>query len=148
MQKKKNSLSRFFVDICSKLLRRPVAIAAFSLLLATSAEGDGNCDERLFPGGYRMFPAGGSPRSVTADDFNGDGITDLATANTHSDGVSVLLGVGDGTFLTPQFFAVGTGPVSITAGDFDGDGMTDLATANATSMATARLTWPQRMGFP
>lgn len=31
-------------------------------------------------------------------DFNGDGILDLAVANSFSTSVSVLLGFGDGTF--------------------------------------------------
>ena len=44
-----------------------------------------------------------TPRSVTTGDFNGDGLTDLATANyDYSDDVSVLLGVGDGTFADEQ----------------------------------------------
>ena len=39
------------------------------------------------------FAAGEGPISVTTGDFNGDGVTDLATANIYSDDVSVLLGV-------------------------------------------------------
>jgi hypothetical protein len=53
----------------------------------------------LFPG--QTFAAGDRPSSVTTGDFNGDGVTDLAIANVSSDYVSVLLGVGDGTF-APQ----------------------------------------------
>ncbi len=68
--------------------------------------------------------------SVTTGDFNGDGLTDLATANDDSDDVSVLLGNGDGTFAAQQTFAAGDRPVSVTTGDFNGDGLTDLATAN------------------
>ena len=37
------------------------------------------------------FTAGFGPYSVTTGDFNGDGMTDLATANSNSDDVSVLL---------------------------------------------------------
>ena len=76
---------------------------------------------------------GYSPLSVTTGDFNGDGLTDLATANLVSGDVSVLLGNGDGTFAAEQHFAVGYGPESVTTGDFNGDGLTDLATANVSS---------------
>ena len=67
---------------------------------------------------------------MTTGDFDGDGITDLATANYFNDDVSVLLGNGDGTFAVPLSFAAGDGPISVTTGDFNGDGITDLATAN------------------
>ena len=38
------------------------------------------------------------PRSVAVGDFNGDGIPDLAVGNLQEDGVTILLGNGDGTF--------------------------------------------------
>jgi len=45
---------------------------------------------------------GGAPVDVAAADLNGDAIVDLATANEETEGalgsVSVLLGIGDGTF--------------------------------------------------
>ena len=39
-----------------------------------------------------------NPRSVTTADVNGDGRADLIVANSGDDTVSVLLGIGDGTF--------------------------------------------------
>jgi YD repeat-containing protein len=78
----------------------------------------------------QQFAVGNSPRSVTTGDFNGDGITDLATANLSSDDVSVLIGLGNGTFQTEQRFDVRSGPNSIITGDFNRDGVPDLVTAN------------------
>jgi hypothetical protein len=82
------------------------------------------------------YAAGGAPWSVAVGDFNGDGIADLAVANqgtppSYSNGsVSVLLGKGDGTFLTAVSYAAGYQPVSVAVGDFNGDGKQDLAVAN------------------
>jgi hypothetical protein len=68
---------------------------------------------------------------VAVGDFNGDGIPDLATANTHSNSVSILLGNGDGTFQNAVDYDAGPGPASVAAGDFSHDGTLDLAVANA-----------------
>jgi len=74
-------------------------------------------------------------------DFNGDGILDVATANSAPDSnqtiyantITISLGNGDGTFKTlPTHPATGTRPQSIVAGDFNGDGKLDLATTNYT----------------
>src|SRR5437773_1474785 len=71
---------------------------------------------------------------VALGDFNGDGSSDLAVA--YRDRVSVLLGNGDGTFLTAIKSGVGTNLVSIAAGDFNGDGRADLAVADAGTFAS------------
>lgn len=72
--------------------------------------------------------------SVDTADLNGDGILDLVTANGwRSSSVSVLLGLGDGTFSEPQDFSSGDGPHSVAIGDFDSDGIIDIASANRDS---------------
>ena len=48
------------------------------------------------PTGYAV---GTRPGAVATGDFNGDGILDLAVANTGSNDVSILLGNTDGTDL-------------------------------------------------
>ena len=64
---------------------------------------------------------------MAVGDFNGDGVPDLAVANTGSNNVSVLLGNGDGSFQAAESFPVATGPSSVVVGDFNGDGKLDLA---------------------
>ena len=72
------------------------------------------------------------PTFVVAGDFNGDGIPDLAIADNGSNTVTILLGVGDGTF-TPASASPATGalPYAAVVGDFNADGKLDLAVANA-----------------
>ncbi len=81
----------------------------------------------------KFYPAGGGAYAVAVGDFNGDGIPDLAVANTddslHS--VSILLGLGNGTFSAPINSQFGDYyPSAIITGDFNGDGLLDVATAN------------------
>ena len=74
---------------------------------------------------------GNNPWSVAVGDFNGDGIPDLAVANFVDNTVSILLGVGDGTFTTGSLVTVGNAPNAVVAGDFNGDGKADLAVVNS-----------------
>ena len=71
-----------------------------------------------------------SPSAIVAGDFNGDGRTDLAVANSDDNNVSIFLGNGDGTFQNQVTYAVGSDPIALVTGDFNGDGRTDLAVAN------------------
>ena len=83
----------------------------------------------------RSFAAGNRPTALAVGDFNGDGLLDVAVAdagiNGVGQGVSILLGNGEGTFQAPIFYPIaGTYPASIVAGDFTDNGMLDLAVAN------------------
>jgi hypothetical protein len=94
------------------------------------------------------FDNGGGP--VAVGDFNGDGIPDLAVANSGSFNVSVLLGTGDGSFQAARNFAAGLNPYSVAVGDFNGDGWADLAVAASYSNDVSILlndgTWPSAPG--
>ena len=90
-----------------------------------------------FPVGPPTTPAyneqdqtvGNGPVSVAVADLNGDNIPDLVVANSQDNTVTILLGKGDGTFLSSTV-PVGSQPVFVTTGDFNGDGIPDVVVAN------------------
>ena len=78
-------------------------------------------------------PGGNGSASVAAGDLDGDGDLDLAVANFASDDVSILLNLGNGSFVRwPQSLPAGTGPFAVMASDMDGDSDLDLIVTNAT----------------
>ncbi len=79
----------------------------------------------------QSYPAGQQPAQVIAADFNGDHIPDLATVNTASNTVSILINNGDGTFRAQLQFATGPAPVGLAAVDWNKDGKMDLVVANS-----------------
>ncbi len=84
------------------------------------------------------YASGSRTRYVAIGDLDGDQVLDLAVANsgtwpTFDGNVSVLLGVGDGTFAAAVNYAAGDGPISVALGDLDGDQAPDLAVANFNS---------------
>jgi Bacterial type II and III secretion system protein/FG-GAP-like repeat len=102
--------------------------------------GDGTFNNPL------SFPTGQAPVYVAAADFNGDNILDLAVANNGAgtatlsgDSVSILLGVGNGTFGATTNFPAGNGPTSIAIADYNVDGRPDLAVTAQTDNAVSLL---------
>ncbi len=83
----------------------------------------------LFPG--EQFPVGINPNSVAAGDLNGDTYMDLVVSNRLSHDVSVLLGLGDGTFLPPTNYAAGRQPSDVEVADLNGDGFMDVVVTSA-----------------
>ncbi len=104
-------------------------------------------------GGFTQFPGspitvGLSPSSVAVGDFNGDGTSDLVTANSGSNNVTILLGNGSGGFTQAGSpIAVGSSPSSVAVGDFDLDGTSDLVTANGGSNTVTILLGNGSGGF-
>jgi hypothetical protein len=79
------------------------------------------------------FTVNNNSNSSIIKDFNNDGKLDLLTSNSVDGNVSILLGIGNGTFGGATNFVVGSGAGSIEAGDFNNDGKVDLARANSSS---------------
>ena len=79
----------------------------------------------------QTYPAGAVPSRLIVADFNGDHIPDLATVNSSSNNVSILLNNGDGTFRAPLQFATGPAPIGLAAVDFNKDGKMDLVVVNS-----------------
>jgi hypothetical protein len=85
------------------------------------------------------YPVGGTPTQIAVGDVDGDGASDLATANQGTNDVSVLLGELDGGF-RPQFrVRVGRTPVRLALEDLDGLGTLDLVTVNRRSKTVTVL---------
>jgi len=80
---------------------------------------------------YQNNPFGVTPADIVAADFDGDGKTDLATANTSSDDIDVFLGNGDGTFQTGVHYGYDAldciSNWHLAAGDLNGDLKPDIA---------------------
>lgn len=82
---------------------------------------------------FATYEVGKNPTSVTAEDFNHDGLTDLITTNIGNNTLSVLFGNGDGTFQEQVPIEVSKEPRALALEDFNGDGRKDLAVACAGS---------------
>ena len=80
----------------------------------------------------RDTEVGNSPEAVIIADLDGDNIPDVATADNFDGTVTVLKGVGDGTFTSPQSIPVGSEPVGLAAGFIDGDNHLDMVVTNMT----------------
>ena len=76
---------------------------------------------------------GNHPYGVATGDFNGDGFPDVVTENYNGNTVSVLLGLGNGSFQPAVSYAVGSLPERVLVADFNGDGNLDLVVANTGS---------------
>lgn len=137
----------FLPSFTATIGNRPVSIATadfnrdgkLDLAIANSASNDISILLGIGNGTFlaaRTFEAGAQPACITVGDFDGNGTVDIAVANLagfSADSVSLLLGLGDGAFLTARSLSAGSNASFIVAGDFNLDGKTDLAVASTGS---------------
>src|SRR5262249_44016356 len=117
-----NRDDRFDLAVTTNLL--PNGFGSISILLGN---GDGTFQRS------NSYPTGRFAEKLIAGDFDGDGIVDLAQAQSGSNLMIVLKGRADGTFRTLASYGAGVRPTGIAAGDFNGDGALDAAVVNLLS---------------
>lgn len=111
-----------------------------TVLLGNGSNGKGD-GTFTFKGNFATG-TGSAPVGLVVGDFDGNGTLDLAVSNSGSNNLSVLYGVGDGTFGNPVNFSIspGQGPINtgsllnphgITTADLNGDKKLDLIVTNS-----------------
>lgn len=100
-------------------------VSADLRVMLNRADGSGLLGPVLTP----PTPIGLEASPNESGDFNNDGKIDIATSNTSSGTVSIVLGLGDGHFGLQQAVPVGASPHGIAALDVDGDADLDLVVA-------------------
>jgi hypothetical protein len=94
----------------------------------------------------KSFPGSGVTALVVSD-FNQDGIPDLAAISREAGSVSVLEGVGDGSFRLSTSLHTMSEPRAIAVGDWNGDGIADLAISDYATNRIAILLGNAEGGF-
>jgi len=87
------------------------------------------CAEFTLPE-INALPFGSKPSSNEGQDFNDDGSVDFAVANINGDSMSVMIGVGDGSFAPAVTYPSGNNARGLALLDLEGDGDQDIAIAH------------------
>ena len=70
------------------------------------------------------------PSAIALDDFNRDGVYDIAVVCEFDNVISILSGSNDGTFSYGADFIAGNRPTALVADDSNNDGRFDIVVAN------------------
>lgn len=119
---------------------KPDTITTTTVLKISVALGNGDGSFQV----QQTYDVDDVPGEIAIADLNGDGKLDLAVTGQGPDAtpgstVSVLLGVGDGTFPTHVSYPVGVLPTTVAAADVNGDGKVDLVAGNSTDRTISIL---------
>jgi uncharacterized protein (TIGR03437 family) len=97
-------------------------------ILIVSVLAAGASAQPLAFGPLSSLPAQQAPLAITAADFNGDGLQDIAIANTGASTISIFLGTGGGKFSSPTTVSVSVQckAAYLTSGKFTGAASPDL----------------------
>ncbi len=116
-------------------------VGTANITVVNPAPGGGASNVVYFPvrqpaAGVAFAPEPGvAPASgpVAVGDFTGDGILDIAVAESTSSGATILLyrGLGNGTFAAPVSSSVTLPIYSLFTGDFNNDGKLDLVSSTS-----------------
>lgn len=109
----------------------PVVLVCLTCRLIVSAQ-----SSQFF--GAPVYPLAADAISAATADLNNDNVLDLVLGNLDGT-VTVLLGNGDGSFLSATTYTVGLLPISVAATDFDKDGAIDVAVALSDRKSVAVL---------
>ncbi len=80
------------------------------------------------------FAVGVTPVALVAADFTGNGVEDLAVADSTTDKVYIFLGNGTGAFTAGPILSLSSPPTAMITGDFNGDGLPDIAVASTAGL--------------
>jgi hypothetical protein len=89
----------------------------------------GSADAQSFLYNYSAISTGSDPIAVIFQDFNADGMIDLASLNG-TNTVSIMLGQAGASFAAPVNYTIGNSPYTFIAADLRQDNKIDLITVN------------------
>ena len=130
------------VSVPSGAVYRPISVTvnnltAFSTIpfTVTFSGGGVSLTSNSF-GNPITYTTGPYPRAISVSDFNLDGKTDIAVANTSSNNILIYKNIGSAngvSFSSVLNLTTGPGPQRMVSNDIDGDGMTDIIACNFNS---------------
>ncbi len=115
----------------SKTIDREILTASKTFMPSAGSVTDlGAIKLHPYPMARRDFLVGKNPSSVVFEDFDNDGLKDIAVAVTSDNSIVILRGVGNGDFIEDANLTVGNAPVFLALGNINKDQYPDLLVVN------------------